>query len=146
MSRTEDHEAFPSVNRKLERAQYCEGVEVGREALARCFEIVQPHLNERQRRVVAGACSQRLRHGGKSAVAQASGMSRNTVIKAEREVESGIEPSERLRALGGGDRPLIDKQPVSWRLSTVSSTPTPVAIRCLCSAGPPSRLVTSQMP
>ena len=111
MSRTEDHEAFPSVNRKLERAQYCEGVEVGREALARCFEIVQPHLNERQRRVVAGACSQRLRHGGKSAVAQASGMSRNTVIKAEREVESGIEPSERLRALGGGDRPLIDKQP-----------------------------------
>jgi len=38
-------------------------------------------------------------------------MSRNTVIKAEREVASGIEPSERLRALGGGDRPLIDKQP-----------------------------------
>jgi hypothetical protein len=52
-----------------------------------------------------------LGHGGKSLVAQVSGMNRNTVIKAEREVESGIEPSERLRALGGGDRPLIDKQP-----------------------------------
>lgn len=86
-------------------------MEVGPEKLARFFEIVRPHLNERQRRVVAGACSQMLGHGGKSAVAQASGMSRNTVIKAEREVESGIEPSERLRALGGGDRPLIDKQP-----------------------------------
>jgi transposase len=86
-------------------------VEVGPEELARFFEIVRPHLNERQRRVVAGACSQMLGHGGKSAVAHASGVSRNTVIKAEREVEDGIEPSERLRALGGGDRPLIDKQP-----------------------------------
>ena len=86
-------------------------MEVGPEELARFFEVVLPHLNERQRRVVAGAASEMLGRGGKSAVALASGMSRNTVIKAEREVASGIEPSERLRALGGGDRPLIDKQP-----------------------------------
>jgi len=86
-------------------------VEVGPEGLARFFEVVLPHLNERQRRVVAGACSQMLGHGHKSAVAAASGMSRNTVIKAEREVESGLEPSEVLRAPGGGDRQLIDKQP-----------------------------------
>lgn len=86
-------------------------MEVGPEELARFFEVVLPHLNERQRRVVAGAASEMLGRGGKSAVAVASGMSRNTVIKAEREVASGIEPSERLRALGGGDRPLIDKQP-----------------------------------
>jgi hypothetical protein len=44
-------------------------------------------------------------------VAAASGMSRNTVIKAEREVEVGMEPPVRLRAPGGGDRPLVDKQP-----------------------------------
>jgi hypothetical protein len=37
-------------------------------------------------------------------------MSRNTVIKAEAEVAAGIEPSARLRAVGGGDKPLIDKQ------------------------------------
>jgi len=86
-------------------------MEVGPEALARFFEVVRPHLNERQRRVMAGACSQMLGRGGKSAVASASHMSRNTVIKAEREVEGGIEPSEHLRAAGGGDRPLIDKQP-----------------------------------
>jgi hypothetical protein len=86
-------------------------VEVGPEALARFFEVVRPHLNERQRRVMAGACSEMLGRGGKSAVAMASHMSRNTVIKAEREVEDGIEPSERLRAVGGGDRPLIDKKP-----------------------------------
>jgi hypothetical protein len=38
-------------------------------------------------------------------------MRRNTVIKAEREVAAGIEPSARLRALGGGDKWLIDMQP-----------------------------------
>ncbi len=38
-------------------------------------------------------------------------MSRNTVIKAEREVVEGLEPTERLRAPGGGDKPLTDKQP-----------------------------------
>ena len=54
-------------------------MEVGPEELARFFEIVRPHLNERQRRVVAGACSQMLGHGGKSTAAQASGMSRSTV-------------------------------------------------------------------
>lgn len=38
-------------------------------------------------------------------------MSRNTVIKAEAEVAAGVEPTSRLRAPGGGDKPLIDKQP-----------------------------------
>jgi hypothetical protein len=68
-------------------------------------------MNERQRRVVAGASAQMFGRGGKTAVAEASGMSRNTAIKAEREVEVGIEPSERVRAPGGGDKPLTDRQP-----------------------------------
>ena len=38
-------------------------------------------------------------------------MSRNTVIKAEREVSEGIEPSDRQRAPGGGDIKSEDKQP-----------------------------------
>ncbi|MDK1103218.1 MAG: ISAzo13 family transposase [Actinomycetota bacterium] len=70
-----------------------------------------PHLNERQRRVVVGSMARGLGRGGKTRVAEASGMSRNTVIKAVGEVEAGIEPSERLRVPGGGDRPLTDKQP-----------------------------------
>jgi hypothetical protein len=73
--------------------------------------VALPHLNEVQRRVVAGAAAEMLGRGGKTAVATASGMSRNTVIKAEAEVAAGIEPSPRLRAPGGGDKPLIDKQP-----------------------------------
>src|SRR5680860_1214248 len=68
-------------------------------------------MNEVQRRVVAGAAAEMFGRGGKTAVAAASGLSRNTVIKAEAEVVAGIEPSERLRAAGGGDKPLTDKQP-----------------------------------
>jgi transposase len=84
-------------------------VEVTRESLARFFESVLPHLNEVQRRVVAGAAARMV--GNKSVVAEASGMSRNTVIKAQSEVEAGIEPSGRLRPVGGGDKPASVKQP-----------------------------------
>jgi len=86
-------------------------VQVTSEGLARFFDVVLPHLNERQRRVVAGAAAELLGRGGKTAVADAAGMSRNTVIKAETEVSAGMEPSDRLRAPGGGDRPLSEKQP-----------------------------------
>ncbi len=86
-------------------------MEVTPEGLARFFTVVLPHMNELQRRVVAGATAQMLGRGGKTAVATASGMSRNTVIKAESEVAAGIESSDRLRAVGGGDKPLSDKQP-----------------------------------
>jgi hypothetical protein len=86
-------------------------VEVTEEGLVRYFEVVLPHMNELQRRVVAGATSELLGRGGKSAVALASGLSRNTVTKGESEVAAGIEPSSRLRALGGGDKQKIDKLP-----------------------------------
>jgi transposase len=86
-------------------------VEVTDEGLARFFEGVLPHMNEVQRRVVAGATAHMLGRGGKTAVALASGMSRNTVIKAEGEIATGIEPSVRLRAPGGGDKSLLDSQP-----------------------------------
>ncbi len=86
-------------------------MEVTEGSLARFFEVVLPHMDELQRRVVAGATAEMLGRGGKTLVALSSGMSRNTVIKAEAEVAAGVEPSTRLRAPGGGDRPLIDKQP-----------------------------------
>ena len=70
-----------------------------------------PHLNEVQRRVVAGAMADGLGRGGKTAVAEAAQMSRNTVIKAAGEVEAGIEPSDRQRAPGGGDIKAEVKQP-----------------------------------
>jgi hypothetical protein len=38
-------------------------------------------------------------------------MSTSMLSKAVSEVRAGIEPSDRLRVAGGGDRPAIDKQP-----------------------------------
>ena len=73
-------------------------MEVNAEGLAALFDPVLPHLNERQRRVVAGAAAQLL--GNKTVVAEAAGMSRNTVIKAEGEVAGGMEPQERQRPPG----------------------------------------------
>lgn len=75
------------------------------------FETVMPHLNERQRRVVTGAMAEALGRGGQKLVVEASGISTSTMSKAVREVRAGIEPSDRQRAAGGGDRPAIDKQP-----------------------------------
>jgi len=86
-------------------------VEASAEELAWYFETVLPHLNERQRRVVVGASASLLGRGGKTKVADAAGMSRNTVIRATSEVEAGIDPDDRQRATGGGDKPAIDKQP-----------------------------------
>ena len=81
------------------------------EELQRFFSVVMPHLNELQRRVVAGAMAEAMGRGGKTSVAKASGLSRNTVIKAQAEVEAGIVPSQRLRPPGGGDKPAVEKQP-----------------------------------
>ena len=75
------------------------------------FETVMPHLGERQRRVLSGARAEALGHGGQAFVVEASGMSTSTVSKAVREVRAGVEPSDRQRAEGGGDKPAIDKQP-----------------------------------
>ena len=86
-------------------------MEITDEGLTRFFEVVLPHMNEVQRRVVAGATAEMIGRGGKAIVGVASGMSRNTVAKGQGEVTAGIEPSPRLRAPGGGDRLLIDKQP-----------------------------------
>lgn len=86
-------------------------MDVSRDGLEGFFATVLPHLNEVQRRVVAGAMATAIGRGGKTAVAEASGMGRNTVAKGVREVGEGTEPSDRLRARGAGDKPAIDKQP-----------------------------------
>ncbi|WP_395160994.1 hypothetical protein [Ilumatobacter sp.] len=75
------------------------------------LKTVEPHLNERQRRVVFGSMAEVLDRGGQKMVAECSTMSTSTLSKAVREVRAGIEPSDRQRVEGGGDRPAIDKQP-----------------------------------
>jgi len=81
------------------------------EALAGFFETVLPHLNERQKRVAAGAMVKALGRGGQARVVEASGLGTATVNKATQEVRAGVEVSDRQRVEGGGDRPAIEKQP-----------------------------------
>ena len=77
--------------------------------LATFFDRVNPHLDERQRRVLAGSVARVLGRGGIVAVAEASGMSRSTVQGAVAQIDEGIEVSARVRAEGGGRPRLVDK-------------------------------------
>jgi hypothetical protein len=86
-------------------------VEVSEEALAQMFAMLTPHLDERRKRLLAGAQARALGRGGIAAVARASGMSRSTVQSGVREVDEGAEPSGRVRRPGAGRPRLIDKDP-----------------------------------
>ena len=86
-------------------------MELSPESLRGFFETVLPHLNEKQRRVVAGAMVVALGRGGQARVVEASGMSSSTVNSATQQVRAGVEPSGRQRRAGAGDKPAIDKQP-----------------------------------
>ena len=86
-------------------------MEVDRGALERFFGSMASVLDERQRRLQAGAMAALLGCGGKTAVAAASGMSRNTVISGARELAAGVGRSERIRAKGAGPKALIDTRP-----------------------------------
>jgi transposase len=81
------------------------------ERLAILLTTVMPHLDERQRRVLAGSAARSLGRGGIAAVAEAAGMSRSTVQKAVGEVDAGVEPSDRVRPPGAGRPRVEDAQP-----------------------------------
>ena len=72
------------------------------------FGEVLPHLDERQRRMVAGATARALGYGGVKAVAGASGLSLSTVQGGALAVDAGVEPSDRVRVSGAG-RPRAEK-------------------------------------
>jgi len=85
---------------------------VNDEDLAFFWDVVSEHLDERQRRIAAGAMVQMLdRHGAARAVAGASGLSAKTVQKGVREVDEGIDPSIRVRSPGAGRKTAEESQP-----------------------------------
>lgn len=81
------------------------------EALTVMLSTVLPHLDERQRRVIAGSAARVLGRGGIAAVAEATGMSRSTVQKAVAEIDAGVEVSDRVRPPGAGRPRVEDAQP-----------------------------------
>ncbi|MEV7189730.1 ISAzo13 family transposase [Kitasatospora sp. NPDC093102] len=72
--------------------------------LAQRFEVLLPHLNERQRRLAMATEARLLGHGGVRLVARTARVSETTVRRGVFELEDGAEPlSEgRVRRPGGG--------------------------------------------
>ena len=80
-------------------------------ALEGLFAGVMPHLNERQRRILAGNVAISLGHGGIAAVARTAVLSRSTVQSAVAQIGEGVEVSDRARAPGAGRKPILVDQP-----------------------------------
>lgn len=72
--------------------------------LAELYELVAPHLTEKQRRLLAGAGARALGRGGGARMARISGLSRPTVYAGMRELEDPPDPGGRIRRPGGGPK------------------------------------------
>src|SRR3954471_1699284 len=81
------------------------------QVLAAQFEVLFPHLDERQRRLLMGAEARVLGHGGIRAVARAADVREATVSRGVAELEAGEEPLGRVRRPGGGRKRLVETDP-----------------------------------
>lgn len=84
---------------------------VAEAGLAAKFEVLFPHLDERQRRLLLGAEARSLGHGGIRLVARAAGVREGTVSAGVAELEAGGEPLGRVRRTGGGRKRLANLDP-----------------------------------
>lgn len=77
------------------------------------FAVLLPHLNERQRRLAVATEARLLGHGGVRVAAWAAGMSESTVRRGVVELDAGEDPfpDGRVRASGGGRKPVEDHDP-----------------------------------
>jgi len=87
---------------------------VAEQALRRRFRLIEPHLNERLRRLVAAAEVAAAGAGGVSAVARATGVSRRAIRAGAKELKArgaaALAPG-RIRRPGGGRKRTIDRDP-----------------------------------
>jgi hypothetical protein len=75
------------------------------------LEVIFPHLDERQRRLLLGAEARALGHGGIRAVAQAAGVREATVAAGVDELDAGAPPLGRVRKPGGGRKRATERDP-----------------------------------
>jgi transposase len=80
-------------------------------SLAAKFEVIFPHLDERQRRLLIGAEARSIGHGGIRLVARAAGVREATVSLGVSELDSGEPPLGRTRRPGGGRKRVVDLNP-----------------------------------
>src|SRR6266571_3267354 len=86
------------------------GKEEAAQVLTVKFVVIFPHLDERQRLLMA-AEARALGHGGIRLVARAAGVREATVSLGVDELEAGAEPLGRARRPGGGRKRLADTDP-----------------------------------
>ncbi len=84
-------------------------MELTEEALGVMFAVLSPHLDERQRRLLAGAQARALGRGGVTVVARATRLGLTTVKKGAVEIDQGPEVTGRVRRPGAG-RPKAPEQ------------------------------------
>ena len=87
-----------------------ESVELA-DSVGRRFEVLRPHLDERQRRLLLGAEAGVLGRGGIKAVAAATGTHPDTVARGVQDLEGITEPVVRVRLPGGGRKKLSVSDP-----------------------------------
>lgn len=90
----------------------CYGDPRGSEALLTAkFEVLLPCLDERQRRLLAGAEARSLGRGGIRVVDRSARMREGTVSAEVAELESGAGALGRVRRVGGGRKKLTETDP-----------------------------------
>jgi hypothetical protein len=86
------------------------------------FEQVLPHLDERRRRLYLASEAVSLGHGGIALVAAVSRTSTATIARGITELETHAAPRHRIRAPGGGRKPLTATD--TGRLTLTATGPT----------------------
>ena len=86
-------------------------MELSEEALTRFFSLTSPFLDERERRLLAASMVEVLGRGGQARVAEATGMSRNTLIDGAKDLAGRPVLSDRVRRPGAGPKRKIDLNP-----------------------------------
>lgn len=81
--------------------------------IARRYELLAPHLDERRRRLWAGAEALAAGRGGREMVARATGLSRSTVLAGMKEALVGrpVPTLVSVRRRGAGRKPIEFRQP-----------------------------------
>src|SRR6202163_3404252 len=81
------------------------------EELGQKYDLLFPHLNERQQHLVAAVDAEQLGRGGIALVARVTGLSRPTLSRAIQSLHQRPLPVERLRHRGGGRKGLTEQDP-----------------------------------
>ena len=85
---------------------------VDSDSIMQRFALLSPHLDERERRLLAATEANGAGYGGIAAVARATGMAPSTIGRGRRDLVGGEQlATGRIRRPGGGRKPLTETDP-----------------------------------